>query len=233
MDNSEFEGFVMPKAKMLPVILLLDVSGSMSYDGKMDELNSSVREMIQSFTKEQVIQAELCVSIITFGSEVELHNDLTPAKDLVYEDLVAGGCTCMGKAFDLAYEMIEDKTRVPKNAYRPVVVLVSDGEPYDPEDANRIEFRKQLARFTTEGRSSKCDRWSLAIGADADVEMMKEFLDHPEKEVCYVDDAADIHKFFRFISSCTIQRSQSKNPNKVADDLFTKDILNVDFDKLR
>jgi hypothetical protein len=63
--------------------------------------------------------------------------------------------------------------------------------------------------------------------------MMKQFLDHPEKEVCYVEDAADIHKFFRFISSCTIQRSQSKNPNKVADDLFTADILTVDFDKLR
>ena len=28
--KSEFEGFVMPKAKMLPVFLLLDVSGSMS-----------------------------------------------------------------------------------------------------------------------------------------------------------------------------------------------------------
>lgn len=233
MDNNEFDGFVMPQAKILPVILLLDVSGSMSYDGKMDELNSSVKEMVQSFTKEQVIQAEICVSIITFGSEVVLHTDLTPAKDITYMDLEAVGCTCMGKAFDLAYEMIEDKSIVPKNAYRPVVVLVSDGEPYDPEDANRIEFKKQLVRFTTEGRSAKCDRWSLAIGADADIDLMKEFLDHPEKEVCYVDDAADIHKFFRFISSCTIQRSQSKNPNKVADDLFTKDILNVDFDKLR
>jgi uncharacterized protein YegL len=205
----------------------------MSYDGKIDELNSSVREMLQSFTEEQVIQSEINVSIITFGSEVKLHTDLTPAKDVNFIDLTADGCTCMGTAFDMAFEVIEDKTRVPKNAYRPVVVLVSDGEPYDPTDANRIEFDKQLARFTKEGRSSKCDRWSLAIGADADIDMMKQFLDHPEKEVCYVEDAADIHKFFRFISSCTIQRSQSKNPNKVADDLFTADILTVDFDKLR
>ena len=233
MDNSEFEGFVMPKAKVLPVILLLDVSGSMSYDGKIQELNSSVKEMIESFTKEQVIQSEINVAIITFGSEVKLHTDLTPAREVKFEDLTADGCTCMGKAFDMAYEMIEDKTKVPKNAFRPVIVLVSDGAPYDPYDANQIEFKKQLERFTTEGRSSKCDRWSLAIGADADIDMMKKFLDHPEKEVCYVEDAADIHKFFRFISSCTIQRSQSKNPNKVADDLFTADILNIDFDSLR
>lgn len=227
MDNNMFEGFVMPKAKMLPVILLLDVSGSMSYDAKMDELNSSVREMIESFKEEQIVQAEIYVSVISFGSEIKVHTELTAAKDIVYEDMKASGMTYMGRALDVAYDMIEDKNKVPNNAYRPVVVLVSDGAPNDEN------WERKLERFTTEGRSSKCDRWSLAIGADADVDMMKKFLDHPEKEVCYVDDAADIHKFFRFISSCTIQRSTSKNPNKVADDLFTTDILNVDFDTLR
>ena len=61
--------------------------------------------------------------------------------------------------------------------------------------------------------------------------MMKSFLDHPEKEVCYVNDAADIHKFFRFISSSTIQRSKSDNPNKIINDIFTtQDILNLNFD---
>ena len=228
MENvSEFDGFVMPKPRMLPVILLLDVSGSMSYDAKMDELNSSVREMLASFKEEQIVQADICVSIITFGSEVKIHTELMPAKDIVYTDMTAKGMTYMGRALDVAYDMIEDKTKIPKNAYRPVVVLVSDGAPNDEH------WEEKLQRFVTTGRSSKCDRWSLAIGADADVGMLKKFLDHPEKEVCYVEDAADIHKFFRFISSCTIQRSQSQNPNQVAQDLFTADMLNIDFDKLR
>lgn len=229
-ENNEFKNFVAAKARMLPVILLLDVSGSMSYDNKIDELNTSVKEMIQSFTDEQILQAEICVSIITFGSDVKLHTDLMPARNISFADLTAYGATCMGKAFDLAGSMIEDKTKVPKNAYRPVVVLVSDGEPYDPEDPNNREFEKQLERFTKEGRSSKCDRWSLAIGEDADADMMKRFLDNPEKSVCYVDDAGDIHKFFRFISSCTIQRSQSRNPNVVPEDLFNEDILNMNFE---
>lgn len=227
MNNNEFDSFVMPEARMLPVILLLDVSGSMSYDAKMDELNSSVREMIESFQKEQIVQAELCVSIITFGSEVKVHTELTPARDVQYTDMVANGMTYMGRALDKAYEMIEDKSRIPKNSYRPVVVLVSDGAPNDDH------WEDKLNKFISTGRSSKCDRWSLAIGADADTNMLKRFLDHPEKEVCCVEDAADIHKFFRFISSCTIQRSQSKNPNQVAQDLFTADILNINFDTLR
>lgn len=227
MDDNIFQEFVMPKAKMLPVILLLDVSGSMSYDGKIQELNNSVKEMIESFKKEQIIQAEIYVSVITFGSVVNVHTELTPAKEIDFQDIKPGGMTYMGRALDVAYDMIENRKNVPKNAFRPVVVLLSDGAPNDENWENKLE------KFTTEGRSSKCDRWSLAIGADADVDMMKRFLDHPEKEVCYVEDAADMHKFFRFIASITIQRSTSKNPNRVPDDLFTKDILNVDFDSLR
>ena len=157
MSENEFEGFVMPEARMLPVILLLDVSGSMSYDAKMDELNSSVREMLESFQKEQIVQAEICVSIITFGSEVKVHTELTPARDIQYTDMVANGMTYMGRALDKAYEMIEDKTKIPKNAYRPVVVLVSDGAPNDDH------WEDKLNKFTSTGRSSKCDRWSLAI----------------------------------------------------------------------
>ena len=224
-DINEFEGFVMPQARMLPVILLLDVSGSMSHDSKMDELNNSVREMLVSFQNEQIVQTDIYVSIITFGTKVNVHTELTPAKDVNYTDMVAGGMTYMGRALDVAYDMIEDKTKIPKNAYRPVVVLVSDGAPNDDH------WEDKLTKFTTSGRSSKCDRWSLAIGADADTLMLKKFLDQPEKEVCYVEDAADIHKFFRFISSSTIQRSKSDNPNKIISDVFTaQDILNLNFD---
>ncbi len=231
-DNmgNEFEGFVMPRAKMLPVFLLLDVSGSMSLDNKMYELNKSVREMLETFKKEQAVQAEIFVSIITFGDDAEMISELKSASVVEYTDLVAGGVTCMGDALEMAKGIIEDKTKVHSNSYRPVVVLVSDGQPYNPEDPGNKKFEMQFDQFIATGRSSKCDRWSLAIGADADVAMMKRFLDHPEKEVCYVEDAADIHKFFRFISSSTVQRSKSTSPNVVPTELMSADILKLDFD---
>ena len=229
MDN-EFSGFVMPKVKMLPVFLLLDVSGSMSLDNKMHELNSSVREMIDTFKQEQAVQAEIYVSIITFGDSAELISELKSASEIEFTDLIAGGVTCMGNAFELAKGIIEDKSKLPSNSFRPVVVLVSDGQPYNPEDPGNKKFEFQFEQFVATGRTAECDRWSLAIGADADVVMMKRFLDHPEKEVCYVEDAADIHKFFRFISSSTVQRSKSTAPNVVPDELMNADILNLNFD---
>ena len=229
MEN-EFEGFVMPKAKMLPVFLLLDVSGSMSLDNKMYELNMSVREMLDTFKSEQAVQAEIFVSIITFGDEAEMISELKSASEFEYNDLIAGGVTCMGDAFDMAKNIIDDRSKLPSNSYRPVVVLVSDGQPYNPEDPGNQKFETQFNQFIATDRSAKCDRWSLAIGADADVALMKRFLDHPEKEVCYVEDAADIHKFFRFISSSTVQRSKSITPNVVPSELVNVDILNLNFD---
>lgn len=229
MEN-EFEGFVMPKVKMLPVFLLLDVSGSMSLDNKMYELNKSVKEMIETFKQEQAVQAEIYVSIITFGDEAEMISELKSASEITYTDLIAGGVTCMGDALDMAKGIIEDKSKLPSNSYRPVVVLVSDGQPYNPEDPGNKRFEVQFDQFVATGRSAKCDRWSLAIGADADVAMMKRFLDHPEKKVCYVEDAADIHKFFRFISSSTVQRSKSTAPNVVLAELMSADILKLNFD---
>lgn len=228
--GNEFEGFVMPKAKMIPVFLLLDVSGSMSHDNKIHELNKSVKEMIESFKKEQAVQAEIHVSIITFGDKAEIVTGLESASKISYKNLTAGGVTRMGDALEMAKMIIEDKAKLPSNAYRPVVVLVSDGMPYSPDDPGNKKFESQFDRFVATGRSAKCDRWSLAIGADADVAMMKRFLDHPEKEVCYVEDAADIHKFFRFITSTTVQRSKSSNPNVVPPELFSADILKLNFD---
>ncbi|MFL5346088.1 MAG: hypothetical protein ACJ8AT_14970 [Hyalangium sp.] len=43
----------------------------------------------------------------------------------------AEGRTLMGAAFELARELIEDRTRLPARAYRPTLVLVSDGIPTD------------------------------------------------------------------------------------------------------
>jgi uncharacterized protein YegL len=61
----------------------------------------------------------------------------------------------------MAKAMIEDKDVVPSRAYRPTVVLVSDGGPNDA-------WEKPLNAFISDGRSAKCDRMAMAIGADAD-----------------------------------------------------------------
>ena len=49
---TDLSNFTLSTARPLPVILLVDVSGSMSINGKIDILNRCVADMISDFSKE-------------------------------------------------------------------------------------------------------------------------------------------------------------------------------------
>lgn len=55
---SSFKKFSVATPRPLPVIILADVSGSMSEDGKIEALNAALKDMIKTFTKESRLQAE-------------------------------------------------------------------------------------------------------------------------------------------------------------------------------
>lgn len=125
--------FAMPQPRPLPVIVLADVSGSMSEDGKIDILNNALKSMILSFGAESKLRAEIQVGLITFGGEVAKEHLPLVAADRIagVEAFRAQGRTPMGSAFEMACQLLEDKEKIPARAYRPVLVLVSDGAPTD------------------------------------------------------------------------------------------------------
>ena len=201
--------FTTQAAKPLPVVLLLDVSWSMSGD-KINNLNEAVREMLETFASEEKMETEIRVSIITFGSEVREQVPYTKASQLQWRALEAGGMTPMGEALIMAKKMIEDKNITPSRAYRPTVVLVSDGEPND-------DWKKPLEDFISQGRSSKCDRMAMAIGKDANEEVLKRFIRGTSHDLFYAENAQQLHEFFQRVTMSVTMRTKSKNPNIVPD----------------
>lgn len=199
--------FVEKGPKPLPVLLLLDASGSMS--GNMPTLNAAVREMLASFAEEEKMETCIKVAVITFDSVATVVHEFTPASSLLSQwvDLEAGGMTALGAALREAKQMIEDKQRTPSRAYRPTVVLISDGYPND-------DWEGPMADFVNQGRSSKCDRMSMAIGHDLDEDMLKSFLSG-ENQLQYADNAQDIKKFFKKVTMSTLMRTRSVDPNQV------------------
>lgn len=202
---SELKKFQVQTARPLPIIVLADTSGSMAVDGKIEALNKGLKDMIASFSSESRIRAEIQVSVITFGgSQAELNLPLTPAHQLQsFTPLVAEGMTPLGGALSLASQMIEYSSRV----YTPVVVLVSDGYPND-------DWEVPFARLINGERSSKATRFAMAIGADADEQMLRDFANDPEAPLFRAENARDIHRFFRAVSMSVSARSQSATPNQ-------------------
>lgn len=206
--TSQLKEFTSSAARPLPVILLADVSGSMVESGKIDALNQAVREMLATFASTDDLRAEIHVAIITFGSEVRTHTPLQPARQVTWVDMVAAGKTPMGQAMMMAADLIEDHGKLPGRAYRPTVILISDGQPTDA-------WQEGLERMTQAGRAQKADRVALAIGGDADVEMLKRFLASDHKQVCVAADARRIKDFFQYVTMSVATRTRSPNPNEV------------------
>ena len=199
--------FTVAKAKPLPVVLLLDVSSSMGGES-IKKLNIAVKEMISDFASAEKNEVEILVSIITFGSEVLLHTPYTSAKDIEWQDLTVSGSTPMGTAFSMAKAMIEDKETTPSRAYRPTIVLVSDGEPTD-------SWQQPLRALVNDGRSNKCDRMAMAIGGAASNTVLNEFISGTENKVFTAQDASQIQEFFKFVTMSVTTRTNSQNANVV------------------
>lgn len=193
-------------ARPLPVVLLADISGSMVEYGKIDALNTAVAEMLASFGEEDDARVRIHVAVITFGEEARLHQPFAPAVELRWQPMAARGTTPLGAALTLATTLIEDRGQIPSRAYRPTIILVSDGIPND-------DWHAPLARLHSSERAAKATRHAMAIGDDADHSVLREFLGHPNQSVFSAHDARTIRKFFRWVTMTVVSRSRSVNPN--------------------
>lgn len=220
--------FTTTASKPLPVVLMLDVSASMS-GRKIDTLNDAIETMIRNFSDEEMMETEILVSVILFGGEVNLGLPYTKASDILWEPLGTRGNTPMGTALQMAKAMIEDKTVTLSRAYRPVVVLVSDGQPTDGI------WRDAMNSFIHEGRSAKCDRMAMAIGDDADKKVLGMFTEGTEHPLFTAKNAKEMHTFFSYLTMSVTSRSRSANPNlipapKEIIDMVSVEAIEVDED---
>ena len=206
-EMSRLKEFTVSSARPLPVVLLVDVSGSMAADGKIETLNAAVAEMLAAFAEEDDARAEIHVAIVTFGGKAAVHSPLQPAKDLRWTPMRANGRTPMGAAIDLVTDMLEDRQQVPSRAYRPTIVLVSDGLPND-------EWKEPLGRLMGAERAQKAQRFALGIGADADQDVLRAYADGGDGRVFAAHEAREIRKFFRWVTMSVTSRSRSAQPNR-------------------
>lgn len=193
------------RPRPLPVIVLADVSGSMGVNGKIGALDDAMRVMIESFAAEDDLRAEIHLAVITFGGAAHTHLEPTAARDVQWTPMRAMGSTPLGAALDEARVLLDDRERIPSRAYRPVLVLVSDGVPNDAWEA-------PLDALLQSPRGAKADRLAMAIGADADEAMLARFTGSAEA-VVRAGDAGRIREFFEFVTMTVQSRSRSARPN--------------------
>jgi uncharacterized protein YegL len=191
-------------ARPLPVILLLDCSGSMSGE-KIAAVNAAVRELGADMAATRQPQGEVHLCGIQFWDRVEV-GPLQPATAWQAPTLVAAGRTAMGGAIDALIELLADRSRVPSTSFAPTVVLISDGVPTD-------DFEGAPSRLLSLPRREKIVRLAMAIGEDADQALLRRFIGDPEVPLVRANETARIRDFFRWVTLSVQVRTQSRMPD--------------------
>lgn len=185
------------QARTLPVILLLDTSGSMRQDDKIDVLNESVAEMIKELASVDAGHGFITLTLIAFGGEsAEIIQKNVPVASIAFTPLIARGKTPLGHAFELALGLIEDRDEISSKAYRPTIALISDGLPVPA-------LAGELDALVSSERGSKSSRFALAIGADADRDLLAGFA--LGGDVREASEAAEIRHFLQWVTNTVAQ----------------------------
>ncbi len=208
--STAIRDFALPEARPLPLLLLLDSSGSMAERGKIQALNNAVSDLLATLARETDFRASVHVGVLAFGETVRAHLDFLPAKDALaaWRPLSAAGRTPMGALFRECRSLVENRELIPSRSYRPTLVLVSDGLPSD-------EWEAPLSELLAAPRGAKATRLAMGIGADADAGMLARFVADPAIPVFQAAQAREITRFFRWVTMSVVARSQSTTPDRV------------------
>jgi uncharacterized protein YegL len=159
--------------RQLHFMWILDVSGSMRADGKIQALNVAISEALPSLraAAQGNMSADVMVRAVTFSTGANWHfADPIPVGEFRWTPVEAGGFTDMGAALSLAAEGLRVPP-MPERGLSPVLVLVSDGQPTD----NFADGLRQLLDTTW---GSRAIRLAIAIGRDADQTVLQTFIGH-------------------------------------------------------
>jgi uncharacterized protein YegL len=175
---------------------LIDASGSMAADGKIQALNNSIREALPHLgdVARQNPFAQLMLRAIVFSTGAQWHvREPTSTEDLRWKDVVAGGYTDLGAALRLATAELMSPP-MPERALPPALVLVSDGQPTD-------DWEPALESLMSIPWGARSIRLAVAIGRDVDLDVLERFIGHPEIEPVSASNPEQLVAMIRWAST--------------------------------
>ena len=208
-----------PARKLLPIIYVLDSSGSME-GNKIACVNRAMKEtmeVMKSVSNENPT-AELKVGAIEFstGAEEITKDGLVYLEDFYWTDLTAGGLTDYGSALKMLHEDMSREGWIKSDiGYKPpVMIFMSDGRPTDDYKAALENLKVSNKWFQI------ASKIGIAIGGDADRSVLAEITGNPEA-VIKVDDLTTLKKLIRTASvTAAMIGSKSRTTNDITGEII-------------
>lgn len=189
--------------RRLPVYLVLDCSESMvgePFKAMSDGLNLLIRELRSN----PLALETAAISIVTFASKARQVLPLTDLLAAQIPPLRMGSGTALGQALSLLEECMNREvvksSATQKGDYKPVVFIVTDGEPTD-------DWRGMAKRYFSEIQKKKANIIGVACGKDSKPDILRKI----SETVITIDHEASgsFSRFFQWVSA-TISTTSEK-----------------------
>lgn len=195
--------------KLLNMIFIVDVSGSMEYDKKIDAVNEAFTQMIPLLRQQQIdcqSAFEMKIAILAFSNTAEWIVPLMPIMEYNHNEII---CTKWQTYYCQAFQELQKKlTRKEYMAHvgkiaEPYIMFMTDGIPMD-------NYGPALDALLGNGWFQNSQRFAVLIGKDAINSpaaraAVERFASDPQKGVINAVDAAELAREVQAKTIHTIQ----------------------------
>ena len=186
--------------RRLPVYLLIDTSGSMSGE-PIESVKTGVQTLVSSLRQDPYALETAYLSVITFDSSAQQCVPLTELPQFQLPSIQASGSTAMGEALALVSRCADNEvtktTAEVKGDWKPLVFILTDGEPTDDLDKGVREFKTR--------------KWGLVVACAAGAGANTSTLGRITESVVQLDttDSNAFKAFFKWVSASVSASSKS------------------------
>jgi uncharacterized protein YegL len=191
--------------RRLPVYLLIDTSGSMSGE-PIEAVRNGLQVLVSSLRQNPYALETAYLSVITFDTSAKQIVPLTELSLFQIPSIDANGSTSMGEALSLVSSKISTEvnksTSDTKGDWKPLVFIMTDGEPTDNVQLGINNFKKSKTGIVV----------ACAAGSYANQNILKQITEI----VVSLDttDSSTIGAFFKWVSASIGISSQKVDSGK-------------------
>ena len=194
----------------LPVIVLLDISGSMKGES-IRLLNEAMGKFRDEVMRVPETRARMDIAVIAYSSTPKLVTNFTDLDSWQPTTLTAGGCTDTAEAMQYAMDCIDEyrsrQSEAGVQVYRPILVHISDGASTSSEEDTQRALDRVHARMRATGGTNKLKMWNFSTcGNETCLRQLMAYSPFTVKvqDRCYKDVFNWLAESFVIISSSTL-----------------------------
>lgn len=168
------------------IVCVLDVSGSMSCNSKIDHVKSAMRFIIGNSDPRDRL------SIVTFNNSAQRVLPLKRMTNMGKDEanmstvrLVAGGGTSIASGLNVGLQVLEQRRQRNKVS---AILLLTDGQ-----DGST---RHQLPALIARAREASCALYAFGFGSDHDADLLADVAEQARTPFTYVEDTESLQEIF-------------------------------------